>query len=117
MFGINITKEDHKTAEEKCRDFIAKVGLSEHMGKYPHELSGGEQQRVGLVRALAAQRDVILLDEPLTGLDAELKSKIIALLEDWIAERKPLVIWATHENIMSDKVEIKSIEKLNQLTI
>ena len=45
--------------------------------------------------------------------NAELKSKIIALLEDWIAEHKPLVIWATHENIMSDKVEIKSIEKLN----
>ena len=89
------------------------MGLRDHLGKYPHELSGGEQQRVGLVRALAAQSDVLLLDEPLTGLDAELKSKIIALLEDWIAEHKPLVIWATHENIMSDKVEIKSIEKLN----
>lgn len=117
MFGINISKEEHKAAEDRCRDFIAKVGLSDHMGKYPHELSGGEQQRVGLVRALAAQSDVLLLDEPLTGLDAELKLKIIALLEDWIAEHKPLVIWATHENIMSDKVEIKSIEKLNQLTI
>ncbi len=113
MFGINISKGELKAAEERCKDFIGKVGLSEHMGKYPQELSGGQQQRVGLVRALAAQSDVLLLDEPLTGLDAELKSKIIALLEDWIAEHEPLVIWATHENIMSDKVEIKSIEKLN----
>ncbi len=55
--------------------------------------------RVNLARALAAQADILLLDEPLTGLDDNLKKQIIDFLSDWIDIYRPLVIWATHENI------------------
>lgn len=79
---------------------IERMELTEHAEKFPHELSGGQLQRVGLARALAAKSDVLLLDEPLNGLDEPLKQKIIALISDWTAGYEPLIVWATHEKIV-----------------
>lgn len=104
FFGMNAEEsESHKLLFELLEAFE----LTDHAHKFPHELSGGQQQRVGLIRALAAQSDVLLLDEPLTGLDDELKIKIIVFVSEWVANHKPLVLWATHENISTKNIEIK----------
>jgi len=79
---------------------LKELELTEEAYKYPHELSGGQQQRVGLARALAARSEILLLDEPLNGLDNALKSRVIDFLSEWIAIYKPVVVWATHENVM-----------------
>ena len=67
--------------------------------KYPAQLSGGQRQRVNLARALAARADILLLDEPLTGLDEATKRRTLDLILDWTRAYRPLGLWATHEDL------------------
>lgn len=82
---------------QKLELLLHRTGLSDLRIKLPDELSGGEQQRVNVARALVAEPELLLLDEPLTGLDAGLKLQLLQLLKDEILTNNAVVIWATHE--------------------
>lgn len=84
--------------QQKLEYLIQQTHLTDHRSKLPGELSGGEQQRVNLARALITEPDLLLLDEPLTGLDSGLKKQIQQLIQNEIALFNPVVIWATHES-------------------
>lgn len=88
---------------------LGKMELSEHAHKFPLQLSGGQQQRVCLARALAAKSNVLLLDEPLTGLDDALKQRIILFLGEWFRFYRPIVIWATHEEVKLNDIEMTEL--------
>ncbi len=100
-----------KTEAERIEMLINKFELTAYHSSPVSTLSGGEQQRVALARALIMQSDLILLDEPLTGIDHALKSKIIEFMEQEFMEYNPLVIWATHEPLKTKQLEQLIITK------
>ncbi|MFX5271961.1 ATP-binding cassette domain-containing protein, partial [Acinetobacter baumannii] len=70
-FGPKMRGVARAEREKIAREYLAIAGLSEAAGRYPSELSGGMQQRVGVVRALANDPDVLLMDEPFASVDAQ----------------------------------------------
>ena len=82
-------------SKEKIEEYLTKVGLEEEMNKPVKELSGGQKRRVALVRAIAGDRDIIIMDEPFTGLDTKLTDTIIDYICD-IMNNKTLII-VTHD--------------------
>ncbi len=86
-------------AERRARadEMLAVVGLSEHADKYPHQLSGGQQQRVALARALAPDPELLLLDEPFSSLDVELRTRLAVELRDILKARGITAILVTHD--------------------
>ncbi|HRO12278.1 ABC transporter ATP-binding protein [Amaricoccus sp.] len=81
----------------RVQQMLARVGLSRHAGKYPHQLSGGEQQRVALARALAPRPPILLMDEPFSGLDERLRDGIRDETLAILKEEGAAVLLVTHE--------------------
>ena len=98
---------------------LARVGLSKFADKYPHELSGGEQQRVALARALAPKPDVMLMDEPFSGLDNRLRDGIRDETLSILKEEGTAVLLVTHEPEeamrMADQIALMRDGKIVQI--
>lgn len=97
MFVMKATDwKDKKKMEERLLDVLTKVGLETKAHKMPHQLSGGEQQRLSIARALINDPEVILADEPTGNLDPETSRGIMKLLKK-ISETGRAVLMATHD--------------------
>lgn len=83
---------------EKIIALLDKVGLnSEHANRYPHEFSGGQQQRIGIARALAVEPEFIVCDEPISALDVSIQSQIVNMLEDMQEEIGLTYLFIAHD--------------------
>lgn len=100
--------KDKKKMEDRAQEALDKVGLATKGHKLPHELSGGEQQRVSIARALLNDPDVILADEPTGNLDPETSEEIIRLLSD-ISKNGRAVVIATHDMLVVSKFPARTL--------
>jgi cell division transport system ATP-binding protein len=100
---------DHKLMDEKIMDVLDKVGLKAKGFKMPFELSGGEQQRVDIARALLNSPKLILADEPTGNLDPETSDEIMNLLFNIGKEYNASVVMATHDYIVVQKFPARMI--------
>jgi cell division transport system ATP-binding protein len=99
---------DKKEMQKRLNEVLAKVGLETKGNKMPYQLSGGEQQRVGIARAILNDPEVILADEPTGNLDPETSEGIISLLFD-ISKMGDAVLMATHNYTFFEKFPARTI--------
>ena len=93
---LRVLRRSKADAKDRAEEVLAKVGLTHRLGAYPHTLSGGEQQRVGIARALAMDPEIILFDEPTSSLDPEMVGGVLDIIAALAAEGMTMLI-VTHE--------------------
>lgn len=96
---------------KKAEYLITKLGLSDRLNHYPKELSGGEQQRIAIARALANDPKVILADEPTGNLDEENEEKIFKILKELSQDGKCVIV-VSHSNAVLDYADV--VLKINK---
>lgn len=96
MLPLELVRETGRNGRERVRALLHRVGLADRLDSYPDQLSGGEQQRVAIVRALAHAPDLILADEPTGNLDAETGRHALALLTGLTREADKTLLMVTH---------------------
>ncbi|HEY2692629.1 MAG TPA: ABC transporter ATP-binding protein [Streptosporangiaceae bacterium] len=118
-FGLRMRKKRSAERNSRASEQLDMVGLSEHAKKYPHQLSGGQQQRVALARALAIEPRVLLLDEPLSALDAKVRLQLREQIRTLQQRLGITTIFVTHDQeealSMADRVGVMKDGQLEQV--
>ena len=118
-FGLKIRKEASDVIAKKVASALERMQIGEYAKRYPTELSGGQQQRVAIARAVASSPKLLLLDEPLSNLDAKLRIDMRAELQRLHKELGTTIIYVTHDQTealtMSTKIALFKAGELNQV--
>ncbi|GHO45948.1 ABC transporter ATP-binding protein [Ktedonospora formicarum] len=118
-FGMNIQRQPKDYIKRRCAELLELVGLAEMGRRYPHQLSGGQQQRIALARALAVEPKVLLLDEPLSALDAKVRISLRNEIRRIQQQLKMTAIYVTHDQeealSLSDRIAVMAKGKVEQL--
>lgn len=120
-FGLKqkIPRQDQATIQQRIAEVLTLVGLARLERRYPHELSGGQQQRIALARALAPQPSLILLDEPLSNLDVQVRHRLRHEIRHILKATGISAIFVTHDQeeamVIADKIGVMHQGRLEQL--
>ncbi len=118
-FGLKIQKLPKAEVEARVKDALRMMRIEEYIDRYPNELSGGQQQRVAIARAVASNPKLLLLDEPLSNLDARLRIDMRSELQRLHHELKTTIIYVTHDQVealtMSTKIALFKEGELSQV--
>jgi iron(III) transport system ATP-binding protein len=118
-FPLKLRKVDRKERARRIHEVLTLVEMEAYAKRYPNQLSGGQQQRVALARTLVYQPSILLLDEPLSNLDAKLRDKARLWLSDLQAQVKLTTIYVTHDQsealALSDRIAVMNKGRIVQL--
>jgi putative spermidine/putrescine transport system ATP-binding protein len=118
-FGMSIKRQPKDVIHQRCAELLELVGLSDKGHSYPHQISGGQQQRIALARALAVQPKVLLLDEPLSALDAKVRVSLRNEMRHIQQQLKMTAIYVTHDQeealAISDRIAVMAKGQIEQL--
>nr|UOP05657.1 ABC transporter ATP-binding protein [Conchiformibius kuhniae] len=116
--AFGIAKQPAAERKRRVDELLALIGLPDYGKHYPHQLSGGQQQRVALARALAPRPDLILLDEPFSSLDADLRTRLSQEVGKLLKQERTSAILVTHDQheafAMADKIGMMADGTLHQ---
>ncbi len=117
-YALEARKLSKEEIDEKVKEIVETVGLTEHIYKKPRNLSGGQQQRVAIARTLVLNPDIILFDEPMSALDAEIKLTLRKELKEIQKKMGITMIYVTHDQeeafAMSDRIMVLNDSKIMQ---
>jgi len=118
-YGLRIRKVHRETVAARVDSLLGLIKLSEFGGRFPHQLSGGQQQRVALARALAVDPALILLDEPLSALDAKVRAELRIEIRDLQRRLGIPTIMVTHDQeealVLADKIVCMNQGRIEQV--
>ena len=119
VYCLKLQKLPKKEIKEKAQNVLALVGLSGLENRYPSQLSGGQQQRVALARALVRNPKVLLLDEPLSNLDAKLREELRFEIKSLVRRMGITSVYVTHDQaeamVISDRIAVMDSGNVVQL--
>ena len=117
-FGIKPDQHEEKAQKQRVADILNELDVLEYASCYPHELSGGQQQRVAVARAIAPSPDLILFDEPYSGLDSRLRERVRDRMLHILKSEKIAALIVTHDAeeamFMSDKIIVLNDGRMMQ---
>ena len=118
-YGLENTRAKRAEVAKRVRELLDLIGLGEHGGKYPAQLSGGQQQRVALARALATSPGLLLLDEPLSALDAKVRVHLRHEIRELQRRLRVTTIMVTHDQeealTMADRIVVMNAGAIEQV--
>src|SRR5712672_3349986 len=118
-FGLRLRKVDNAAIRRRVTEMLQAVKLDSLAGRYPAELSGGQQQRVALARAIVIQPSVLLLDEPLSNLDATLREEMRFEIRRLHDEFRVTTVYVTHDQaeamVTSDRIAVMNHGRVEQI--
>lgn len=118
-FGLMVRKKPAEEIKQRVDEMLALIHLEKHIDKYPYQLSGGQQQRIALARALAFSPSVLLLDEPLSALDAKIRVELRLEIRRIQQTLGITTVYVTHDQeealLISDRVVVMSQGRMEQV--
>jgi multiple sugar transport system ATP-binding protein len=118
-FGLRMQKESKATIRERVESAAKLLHIEELLDRYPSQISGGQRQRVAVARAIATKADVLLMDEPLSNLDALLRMEMRAELKALLLQLGTTTIYVTHDQVealsMGDRIAVMNAGRIVQL--
>jgi len=119
VYGLKLQKISKKSIQERAQQVVGLVGLNGLEDRYPAQLSGGQQQRVALARALVSNPKVLLLDEPLSNLDAKLREKMRFEIKSLVRRMGITSVYVTHDQaeamVISDRIAVMDSGNIVQI--